>query len=315
MLCVGATAPLFAQQKRFAEGLTFVYDQRDAALAERLWPMMQADRAAMMERLGLHPSGVLRVELTPTMAAFRAAQPHPAPDSALGLYYPARRLVLLRAPRTDPGGQWDLRGVMRHELAHGILDLAVERPIPRWLNEGLAILMADELSFLDDSRLTMAAVTGNLLPLERLMRTFPAGEGPRTLAYSQAASFVRLLKDMGDVDGIRRLLAAMAQGVPVPEAFRRVYGLSLPELEARWRKDLVGRFSFATLLGSTTVLGIVGVPLLLLAAVRRKLEQRRALKAWRQDEGDPPRPPATRLRRVGVWRDPRVSWRPPRRLS
>ena len=89
---------------KFDPGLTFVYDAVDERLADSLWPLMIADRQEIMERLELNPTGTLRVVLAPTLEAFRRAQPSPAPEAALGLYYPATRTVLLRSPRTLPDG-------------------------------------------------------------------------------------------------------------------------------------------------------------------------------------------------------------------
>jgi len=305
--------------KRFGEGLTLVYTERDRALADRLWPALLADREALMARLELYPEGTLRVELTPTVEAFLAAGGF---AGALGVYDPYRRTIVLRSPRTDPAGGWDVRGVARHELVHGLLHLAINQPIPRWLNEGLAILMADELSFLDDSRLTMQAVLGHLIPLPLLMAGFPAGEGPRTQAYAQAASFARFLLGRGGMPGVRLLLATLAEGHDAGTAFRTAYGTSLAELEEQWRQGLARRFSVFTLITTSSVLGGVGVPLLLVALVRRAVQRRRKLAEWAGQERDEAAPlgpePRFRWRRPAAAPGPRTrhgrgrftSWRP-----
>jgi hypothetical protein len=268
----------------FGEGLTFLYDPRDEALAERLWPVMARDRLEVMDRLGLYPEGALRVLLATSREEFAEALGGAMPD-ALGLYFPATRTVVLRSPRTLTGGDWDPRGVMRHELAHGVLDLALDRPIPRWLNEGLAILISGEASFLDESNLAYLAFREKLLPLRLLMDGFPDGHG-LDLAYLEAASFARFLVRRAGTDGIRQMLVYLASGQGLDRSFALTYGEPLERLEAMWRDDLSGRFSWWAMVTPLSVLGGLGGPLVVAGYLRRKLQARRRLREW-EAEGEP----------------------------
>ena len=97
---------------------------------------------------------------------------------------------------------------------------------------------------------------------------------------------------------LQRALEVLAQGVPVGEAFQRTYGQSLAGLEQRWQQELAGRFSIVTLITTTSLLGGLGIPLLLLGAARRRLQRRRAYRQWELEErlqaavrGEPPPPP------------------------
>ncbi len=286
-------------QVRRAPGLRFEYAPQDAALAARLWPRMEADRTTVMERLRMFPPAELRVVLAPTVAAWRALLGGEMPAGTLGVYLLGQKIIVLRSPRTAPGGDWDLRSVLRHEMAHGVIDMAIAQPVPLWLHEGLAILVSDELDYLDEAELSTLAVLGRLIPLPDLFDHFPPGHGARTLAYAQAASFVRFLLREGDMATVQNLLGALAQGVPVAEAFQRTYGQPLAALEQRWQQELAGRFSIWTLISTTTLLGGLGIPLLLLGAARRRLQRRRAYRQWELEErlqaavrGEPP--PAAR---------------------
>lgn len=288
-LLFAAAGPARAQQladarQRTAEGLVLRYDARDEAVVEQLWPALQADRRQIMERLQRFPPGTLEVLLAPTEEAWRGILLPGTPTDALGVYYPHADTIVLRAPRTDPGGEWTLRGVARHELAHGVLDLAIERPIPVWLNEGLAILLAAEMSYLDESRLNLMAVSGGLLPMEGLMASFPEGHGLRGQAYLQAASFVRYLLERGGMSRLQVLVRELAAGASPERAFRTAYGAGPAVLEAEWQERLSSRFSVLALVSTGSVLGGVGVPLLLAALVRRRLQRRRKLREWAAEE-------------------------------
>jgi len=267
----------------FGEGLTLLYNSRDAALAERLWPVMAQDRLDVMNRLGLHPEGALRVLLASSREEFAEALGGAMPD-ALGLYFPATRTVVLRSPRTIAGENWDPRGVMRHELAHGVLDLALDQPIPRWLNEGLAILISDEAGFLDESNLAYLAFREKLIPLRLLMDSFPSGHG-LDLAYLQAASFARFLVRRAGTEGIRQMLSYLESGQGLDRSFALTYGEPLERLEAMWRDDLSGRFSWWAMVTPLSVLGGLGGPLVVAGFLRRKLQARRRLREW-EAEGE-----------------------------
>jgi hypothetical protein len=271
-------------ETRAAPGLEFVYDLRDRALADLLWPVMIADRQAIMEQLRMFPPDTVRVRLVPTREAFLAILPPQMPADTLGLYLLGRGEIVLRAPRSDPSGRWDLRGVLRHELAHAVIDRAIAQPLPLWLHEGLAVLLSDELDYLDEAQLTLQAVTGRLIPLPVLFYRFPRPSDARTLAYAQAASFVRFLLRRDGMHGIQALLGEMARGVALQDAFPIVYGTTLGALESTWQGELAGRFSYLTLVTSTSVLGGLGIPLLLLAALRRRLQRRRAYRRWELEE-------------------------------
>ncbi|MDH5751096.1 MAG: peptidase MA family metallohydrolase [Deltaproteobacteria bacterium] len=260
-----------------SDGLEFLFQARDTELATRLWPLMQDDRHSIMSELRLFPAGVLRVKLLPTSQDFQAEIPPGAPGDALGLYSPASRTLFLRAPRSLSGSYWDLRGVMRHELVHGVLDLALEVPVPLWLHEGLAILVAHELSYLDDAGLNARAVFGGLIPLSRLIAGFPADPAGRGQAYSQAASFVRFLLARNGMTGLHDLLREMDSGKDVFRAFSTVYGENLPTLENEWRDGLTVRFSWWTLLSASSLFVLIGTPLILAGALRRHLEKKKRL--------------------------------------
>jgi hypothetical protein len=328
--CLASPGAAFGQgwEARSAPGLRLEYAAEDRAVAERLWPALEADRLAVMEALRLFPPEPVRVVLAPTLDAFHAQLGGSVPAGTLGVYLLGRGTIVLRSPRTEPSANWDLRGVLRHELAHAIIDLAISQPVPIWLHEGLAILVSNELSYLDEAQLTTVAVLGRLIPLPVLFESFPGTHGARTLAYTQAASFVRFLLREGGMGAVQRLLEAMARGVALDDAFLRVYSEPLAGLEARWQGELAERFSLLTLVTTSSVLGGLGLPLVLAAALRRYLQRRRAYRAWEQEErlraavrgapdtpagspGAPSAPPGAEgegrpaSRRVIPWRPPR----------
>ncbi|MEE8434129.1 MAG: peptidase MA family metallohydrolase [bacterium] len=283
-LTAWAQSPPLVWEKRALPGIQLEYTPRDRILAGLLEPALMEDRKKVMERLRMFPQKTLRVIVAPTREAFEALTGAVPGQGTLGVYLLGRGVIVVRAPRTDPGGGWDPRGVLRHELAHAVIDLSIGQHVPLWLHEGLAIQVAGELDYLDETRLTLAAVAGQLIPLEVLMHRFPGGHRGRALAYAQAASFVRFLTRREGMGGIQRLLDLMKKGTPPTAAFSTAYGARLAGLEAEWQSDLTGRFSYWSLVTSSTLLGGLGIPLVLVAVLRRWLQKRRKFRQWEAEE-------------------------------
>lgn len=280
----GAKPLLLATETRLYPGIRLEFASRDRRLADLLGPAMVEDRTKVMERLRMFPQQPLRVVLAPTREAFaRLAGGEPGAGT-LGLYLLGQGVIVIRAPRTEAAGRWDPRGVLRHELAHAVLDQSVGAGVPIWLHEGLAILVSEGLDYLDETRLTLAAVTGGLIPLEVLMHRFPREHSQRDLAYAQAASFVRFLIRREGMGGILRMLHSLKNGQSSESAFRSGYGHSLGDLERQWGQELTGQFSYWSLATSTSLLGGLGIPLLLIAGLRRWVLKRRKFRQWEAEE-------------------------------
>ena len=279
-----AQSPPLVWEKRALPGIQLEYTPRDRILAGLLEPALMEDRKKVMERLRMFPQETLRVIVAPTLEVFEGLTGAVPGQGTLGVYLLGRGVIVVRAPRTDLGGGWDPRGVLRHELAHAVIDLSIGQHVPLWLHEGLAMLVAGELDYLDETRLTLAAVAGQLIPLEVLMHRFPRGHQGRALAYAQAASFVRFLTRREGMGGIQRLLDMMGKGTPPAAAFYSAYALRLTEMEGEWQKELSGRFSYWSLITSSTLLGGLGIPLVLLGVLRRWLQKRRKFRQWEAEE-------------------------------
>ncbi len=116
------------------------------------------------------------------------------------------------------------------------------------------------------------------------MHSFPTQHGRRSLAYAQAASFVRFLHARGGMGGLQRLLEIIKDGMSPDAAFVFAYGEQLAALERQWVESLAGRFSYLSLITSTTLFAGVGAPLVVAAALRRWWQKRRKLKEWREEE-------------------------------
>ena len=129
-----------------------------------------------------------------------------------------------------------VESLLPHEIAHTILATHFRRAVPRWADEGIALMAEDEL----DRRRVRAMVkssfaSGRLLPIETLLDTdeYPADKQQLRLLYSQSASLTEFLLISGRRSFLKFVAAGMEHDWTV--AIRQVYGFaSLDECEQHW---------------------------------------------------------------------------------
>jgi len=155
---------------------------------------------------------------------------------------PGERSATIHMGKATSGGAFNFRRVLRHEIVHlaiGELERQGGTSVPRWLDEGLAMLYGDMPFEMDRGELATASYAGGLIPFGRLTDDFPQeGKTEVNLAYLESESAARFLRDMKGELALRRLLRSLGSGDSFGTALAAVYGLSTDEFDARWRASL-----------------------------------------------------------------------------
>lgn len=146
----------------------------------------------------------------------------------------------------EPGVEQNLRMEQRipHELMHVMLYRAVGAGygnVPAWLSEGTATLVELYPNADYDRVLTDAARTHTLIPISRLCAAFPADTGQAFLAYAESRSFTDYLHKTYGSSGLLKLASAYADGVECERGTEIAFGVSLSNLEMRWRASAFGQ--------------------------------------------------------------------------
>ncbi len=150
-----------------------------------------------------------------------------------------RTLFALITP-AEIGDRW-VSIVIPHELTHLVFDTAVRNPYhdpPRWLNEGLAVYLAQGYEQSDRSLVAGAVAAADLMPLEALTGEFPTTAARFALAYAESVSAVDYLVRRHGRDALVRLVRTYATGVTDDEAFEAGLGVDAAAFEAAWLADL-----------------------------------------------------------------------------
>lgn len=178
-----------------------------------------------------------------------------------------------------------LRGVVRHELVHELLDQYTaphERVIPRWFHEGLAQHVAgDTYLGAREEDIAWLVLTQRLPSFADLRDRFPSDVDHLRTAYAQSYSYVSwLVREYG-----MRNLLAVARGADERSPFESVLawrlGRSTYELEEAWRYYVIHgsgapwRVLFGQCFGLTM---LALLPILVVALGRRLAKENRTAR-------------------------------------
>jgi hypothetical protein len=261
-----------------------------ASLRERVQPLItQADdaRAELTSRLGypVLDNVTVYIARTPGEMATLAPEGAPFPKYAAGVAYPQLGLVLLTIQSLHPNSRHDLVEIFRHELAHLSLYRAVRgRSVPRWFNEGFAVFASGETSFARLQTLWTATLSDELMPLQKMERTFPADDVGASVAYAQAADVVRYLVRQQDQHRFRAMIERIRGGQTFESAMRDAYGVDLATLEFEWREDVARRYTFWPVFFSGSLVWIGAIGLFVWGWRRRRKRSKETLERWAKEE-------------------------------
>lgn len=151
--------------------------------------------------------------------------------------------VALVAIAPDSAATLEMERQIPHELAHIVLYQragAAYGRLPTWLREGIASLAEIYPNPEYHTALTTAAQNGSLLDMRDLCHAFPNDAGRAYLAYAEADSFTRYLYHTYGAPALFNLVVAYADGMDCEQGARHVFGLTLTQLDHRWRQSTLG---------------------------------------------------------------------------
>lgn len=233
----------------------------------------EAARKELIEKLGSDVLGSVSVRIAAVPAEMARLSPTEPSSYASGLAFSDRDLIVmsLASPLSlEPPKAGD---VLRHLLAHLALDQAVKRrPLPAWFHEGFAVHTAGDALSVRTQNLCAAATMGRLIRLEKLPGEMPADAPQSSLAYAEAADFLRFLlsADTKSNEKFPRLIRAVREGETLDQALAQAYGTPLSELEQAWRRDMAKRYGFLPVMLASTLLWAIALSIFAAKRARQK---------------------------------------------
>ena len=249
----------------------------------RLERIDQSRFREMLSLVGLsRPGDPIRV----VVASEQSDWAHHAPIWASGYAIPRWEMIVILPHRVLAYPYDSLENVLFHEIAH-IFNARASKGeiIPRWFDEGLAMLSARNWDFEDGARLTWAIVMGDPVSLETLDALFREDSGSAKKAYVLSHALVRFFIQEFGRDWPRKMFAFISQGISFQEAFSQTTFKSLHQAEAAFWANQTVLTRWAPAVTSTIALW-VGILGLALYVFRKQRQRAKALKRQWQEEDD-----------------------------
>jgi len=168
----------------------------------------------------------------------------------------------------------------------GLFDATQGHHVQRWFNEGLAVQLSGESSFLRMRTLWDATLSKTLIPLADLDKSFPDENTKVSIAYAESADFVRFLLRDEDRARFGSLIERVRKGTAFDRALSDAYSDSTRKLEYQWHEELDKRFSFWPVLTGSSMLWAIIMGMLLVAWVRRRRKAKETLARWAKEEAE-----------------------------
>ncbi len=236
----------------------------------------------IMDLVGLQAGGPpIHIRLAPE----GSPEAKRAPAWVLGYAYGNVGQVVLLPARVPGYPDTTINAVLRHEVAHVLIARAAgRRPIPRWFNEGLALVAARDWSLQDRSRLIFATLRRRHMSLDDLSDQFPAGAGASSRAYALSGAFMRHLIANYGSQAPRAILRQISRGDSFETAFYKSTGYRLANAENKFWRELSWWNKWFPFLTSSFAIWLAITGLALLAFYRRRAKDQELLQQWEEEE-------------------------------
>ena len=207
-----------------------------------------------------------------------------AQSNVLGIAKPEEGVIAVKAPNLMMGGA-DYRGTLRHELVHVLLARHTSPDhLPRWLNEGIAMVMSGEYRWESRARIAQMYWQGGLIPYRDLLFAFlePGKEMEFGDAYAQALSMTRYLMDELGQEGFWRVVLAL-DSKSFGDALREEAGISPPDFFENWKGSLWTFALVFSLVSGFSIFQIMAI-LTVIAYFRKRRRGLATVREWDEEE-------------------------------
>lgn len=195
-------------------------------------------------------------------------------------------VIVMKAPNLLAPGS-DYGAVLRHELLHVMLARHVDPDnLPRWFNEGLAMILSRENRVSSIFQVARMYATGSIIEYEELPFVFaePGNETEFGRAYAQSISMTKYLRSEAGDETFWAIVDDL-KTKPFDQALAERTGLTPAKLFVQWKDSL-----WKSTLGWSILTGFsafqFAAVLLVIAYIRKRRQTRRLLKSWPDEEED-----------------------------
>jgi len=271
------------------------YREADQTLAIRVLGELQEQQRQLAQRLAYQPRQVITVFLCPTQYVFDHMTGGGVPHWGEAAANTAKWRIYLKTPAASNTREL-LPATVTHELAHLCLaELALPHTLPRWFNEGAAILLSNEARPADPILISRALLTNSLVDFEEIddLLSFPNVRA--ALAYAESYQAVNFMTQRFGEDAITKLARAFARQNQPRQAFQAAFAEDLWNFETEYFDALRQQFRWYFLLDESFLFGGIILILLVAGFLLTRWRTKKKIQEWEAEdriaeESLPPKP-------------------------
>ncbi len=206
------------------------------------------------------------------------------PDWGIGAAIPARHLIVLKSPAKFHYAR-PFSEVLEHELAHIFLaERSRGATLPRWMDEGFAMMQSKEWRIGQDLRIAMANLTGSIIPLSQIENLNGFSDSKAGLAYTESYLALSYFLEAYGKEGFFRFLDLLSSGESLDLTFFKTTGSSYLGFQEEFADYLKKKYNFFAVLGDTFLLWLGLAFLLVFLYLIKRYYNRKTLKRWEYED-------------------------------
>ncbi|MBN1895474.1 hypothetical protein JW906_13330 [bacterium] len=265
----------------FHEALTIFHKTEQEKLAGEIRAILEENCGRIILYLGMNDCPGVSIWIADSPDEFQRLTRGQLPEWAGAACDPSLAAIYLQGWRG-----WDmdrLEEEVLHEYSHVALARAVlNRPLPRWLDEGFAQLQAREISLDGAVAIARSILSGNLIRLADIEELLAFPRQKATLAYRLSYEAVFYLHQLAGPAGFASMVRRIRQGHDLEHAIRLSTGLEWNRFESSWNERLRRTYRWYILLDYPFVFGASILVLLASGFLLTRIRNRRRMQAWNE---------------------------------
>lgn len=253
-------------------------------LLERTKTALLPARGELEGLLGEPLTDTIHVFIAPNRAAFDSSTSGGIPDWGVGVAVSSKNFLSVLSP-TEENFALPFEEVLRHELAHIALHKRVNgQRLPRFMDEGFAMMFAHQWGYGDDITIAKAQLTGDLFSLGDIDWVNMVNASQARIAYAQSYQAVKFIFDQFGQITFQRLLDGFRVGKPRNLVFREVLGTDFNGFDKMFAKYLAEHYHWFMIFTDPIFIWI-GLALVIIIGfflIRRRKQD--YYKKWEEEE-------------------------------
>lgn len=206
------------------------------------------------------------------------------PDWGIGAAVFRHNLIVLKSPAKFRYSR-PFSEVLEHELAHIFLNKkSGEARLPRWIDEGFAMMQSKEWRIGQDITVVRAIFTGSIIPLSQIEALNTFSDSRAQLAYTESYLALTYFLDEYGKESFFELLEYLSMGKSLDLAFLKTTGSSYLGFQDEFSSYLKKRYNLLAIFGDTILFWLGLAFLLVILYFMKKYHNRKTIKRWEYED-------------------------------